>query len=249
MKTIIANWKMQLGVRESIALARGVLRGLRGMKEVPNVFLAPSFTAMTDVGKVLGRSRVRMAAQDMNAHDAGAYTGDVSAKQIKEVGAHAVILGHSERRLHVAEVDSQVRAKVEQAVKHGLEPIVCIGEPISVRESGEAVGYIHNQIQSIFEKTDIPKRSSIMIAYEPLWAIGTGLTPSISDVSEINDLINAQLKEAGFDRVQILYGGSVTSDNLYEFLNHDSVDGVLVGGASIRIKSLLELLSVASEIK
>ncbi len=249
MKTIVANWKMQLGVRESIALARGVLRGLRGMKEVPHVFLTPSFTALTDVGKVLGRSRVQLAGQDMNANDSGAYTGDVSAKQLKEVGARAVILGHSERRLHVGETDAKVMKKVEQASKNGLEPIVCIGEPIAVRESGDATGYIHNQLKEIFEKADIPKRSRLMVAYEPLWAIGTGVTPSIHDVSEIHNLIREQLGEYGYDRVRVLYGGSVNADNLYEFLNHESVDGVLIGGASTRIKSLLEILSIASEIK
>ncbi len=249
MKTIIANWKMQLGVRESIALARGVLRGLRGMKEVPHVLLAPSSIALADVGKVLGRSRVQLAGQDMNAHDSGAYTGDVSAKQLKEVGAKAVILGHSERRLHVGETDAQVMKKVEQAVKNNLAPVVCIGEPISVRESGEAAGYIHDQLQEIFERADISKRSRLMVAYEPLWAIGTGVTPSIHDVSEIHNLIREQLKGYGFDRIQVLYGGSVNPDNLYEFLNHKSVDGVLVGGASGRIKSLLEILNIASEIK
>ncbi|MBI2476652.1 triosephosphate isomerase, partial [Candidatus Uhrbacteria bacterium] len=172
MKTVVANWKMQLGVRESVALARGVLRGMRGMKTVPHVVLAPSFSALADVGKVLGKSRVHMAAQDVHESETGAYTGSVSVRQLKELGVYAVILGHSERRQFAHETDDQVKAKVLRAVEHGLEPIMCVGEPVGIKDAGETQGFIHEQIRSVFEKSTLPRHTHIMIAYEPIWAIG-----------------------------------------------------------------------------
>ncbi|OGL83035.1 triose-phosphate isomerase [Candidatus Uhrbacteria bacterium RIFCSPLOWO2_01_FULL_53_9] len=248
MKTLVANWKMELGVRESVALARGVLRGLRGVKEVPNVYVAPSHTALTDVAKVLGRSRVMLAAQDMHREAQGAYTGFVSAKQLKEVGAQAVILGHSERRAYAGETDADIGCKLALACEHHLDPIICVGEPSAVREAGEAAGYVSEQLQTILAAADMPKRQRLMIAYEPLWAIGTGVTPTIHDVREVHLLIRSRLKDAGMERARVLYGGSVNAQNIYEFINDDYVDGVLVGGASVRLNSLRELINVVSEI-
>lgn len=248
MKILVANWKMELGVRESVALARGVLRGLRGLKEVPHVYVAPSHPALTDVAKVLGRSRVVMAAQDVSGEPQGAYTGFVSAKQIKEVGAGAVIIGHSERRIFAGETDADVARKFVQASEHHLDPIVCVGEPSTVHEASETLGYVHDQLDAILALSDISKRQRLMIAYEPIWAIGSGVTPTIHEVRAVHRAIRERFVEAGMERVSVLYGGSVNPGNIYEFVNDDDVDGVLVGGASTRLSSLMELIHVVSEI-
>ncbi|PIR48049.1 triose-phosphate isomerase [Candidatus Uhrbacteria bacterium CG10_big_fil_rev_8_21_14_0_10_50_16] len=247
MKTIIANWKMELGVRESVALARGVLRGLRGMQDIPNILVAPTFPALFEVSKVLGRSRVQMAAQNMHTEEVGAYTGSVSVRVLKEVGAQAVILGHSECRRQ-GETDADVREKVALALQHGLDVIVAVGEPMATREAGETAGYIHDQISTIFMGIHPTKRHTIYVAYEPLWAIGSGKVPSIQDVSVVHTQIKEQLAQLDIPDVLVLYGGSVTPENAYEFLNHSSVDGALVGGAGVRIKSLIELIQLASEL-
>ena len=248
MKIVVANWKMYLGVRESVALARGVLRGLRGMSEVPTVLLAPSFTALTDLGKALGRSRVKMAAQNMNANENGAYTGDVSARSIKEVGASSVILGHSELREHYFESDEVVADKVQLALDSRLDVIVCVGEPAAVRTAGETIPHVQGQIKTVFDGIRVEKRHKVMIAYEPIWAIGTGKVPSIHDAVEVHKAIKKQLEELDIEDVKVLYGGSVTPENAYEFLNNKHVDGVLVGGASAKIKSLLDIINIASEV-
>lgn len=247
MKTVIANWKMNLGVRESVALSRGVLRGLRGMQDVPGIILAPTFPALLEVSKVLGRSRVRMAAQDMFSEEVGSFTGEVSPKVLKEVGAAAVILGHSERRQR-GETDEQVHTKVELALQHGLDVIVAVGEPMAIREAGEVEGYVREQIKTIFTGVKPGKRHTIYVAYEPLWAIGSGKVPSIHDVVEVHTAIREQLAELDIPDVLVLYGGSVTPENAYEFLSHSAVDGALVGGAGTRIKSLMEIIHTASEL-
>lgn len=247
MKTVVANWKMQLGVRESVALARGVLRGLRGMQDVPNIVLAPTFPALADVAKVLGRSRIQVAGQDMHAEEVGAHTGSVSVRVLKEVGARAVILGHSERRQQ-GETDEQVHRKVLLAMQQGLDVIVAVGEPVGVRTAGEASGYVHEQLQTIFARVEPRKRQRIAVAYEPLWAIGSGKTPSIHDVAEMHAEIKSQLTSLDIPEALVLYGGSVTPENAFEFLHHPSIDGVLVGGASVRIHSLMEIIHIASEV-
>lgn len=248
MKTLVANWKMQLGVRESVALARGVLRALRGRREVPNVLLAPSFPAIPEVVKALGRSRVHVAAQNMHEEESGAYTGEVSAKSLKELGVRAVIIGHSERRAFFGEDDVRVARKAAQAVLTGVHPIVCVGEPLAVREAGEAAGYVHDQLAAVFGADEMPRRARVTVAYEPIWAIGTGVTASVHDVAEMHAAIRTQLSSYGMERVQVLYGGSVTPENAYEFLHHEAVDGVLVGGASTRLGSLVALLDILGDV-
>lgn len=247
MKTIVANWKMRLGVRESVALARGVLRGLRGLDDVPNVYLAPTFPALVEVGKVLGRSRVRMAAQTIHHELDGPYTGEVSAKVVKEVGAKSVIIGHSSRRA-AGVTDGEVANKIALAVEQGLDIILCVGESAASKEAGETLGVVHDQLHGALASVTIPRSTKLMIAYEPVWAIGTGKWPTIHDVADVHAAIRDQLAELDISDVLVLYGGSVTPENAYEFLSHSSVDGALVGGASVRIAPLMEIIQTASEL-
>lgn len=248
MNTVVANWKMNLGVRESVALAKGVRRFLRGLPSVPSVVLAPTFPALVEVKKALGRSAIGLAAQTMHAEERGAFTGDVSVQVLKEVGVRAVILGHSEQRRDGGETDVGVHKKVVAALAHGLDPIVCVGEPIAVREAGEQDGYVHDQLHTIFKGITVGKRHRIHVAYEPLWAIGSGQTPSLQDVEAMHDHIRATLAQLDIHEVIGLYGGSVRPENSYELLHSTHVDGVLVGEASTKMSSLTEIITSASEL-
>ena len=153
MKTIIANWKMNLSVRESVALTRGVLRGTRGKENLPEVILCASYTALSDLRKVLTRSRVQLGAQDMFWEDSGAFTGEISARQLKELGCTRVILGHSERRRELAETDQMVNKKIRAALAAKIVPIICVGESAEVRKEGPkaAEEYVQQQLDKIFE--------------------------------------------------------------------------------------------------
>ncbi len=248
MKTVVANWKMNLGVRESAALARGVLRLLRGMPSVPEVILAPTFPALPEIAKIVARSRVRLAAQTMHHEEHGAFTGDVSVRVLKEVGVRAVILGHSEQRRDHGETDHGVHQKVLAALAHGLDPIVCVGEPMAVREAGEQDGYVHNQLRTIFKGIATSRRHHIMVAYEPLWAVGSGQTPSLHDIDCMHDHIRATLATLDIADSIGLYGGSVRPENAYELLHSTHVDGVLVGEASAKMSSLSEIIQTAAEL-
>lgn len=248
MKTIIANWKMNLGVRESAALAKGVLRLLRDMPSVPEVILAPTFPALPSVAKIVARSRVRLAAQTMHAEEHGAFTGGVSVRVLKEIGVHAVILGHSEQRRDHGETDHDVHKKVMAALAHGMDPIICVGEPMAAREAGEQDGYVHDQLQTIFKGVVTGKRHRILVAYEPLWAIGSGQTPSLHDIESMHDHIRATLAALDIADMIGLYGGSVQPENAYELLHSTHVDGVLVGEASAKMSSLSEIIQTASEL-
>ncbi len=247
MKIVVANWKMNLGVRESAALAKGVLRVLRGLPAVPEVILAPTFPALPSVGKILSRSRVRLAAQTMHAQEVGAFTGDVSVKVLKEVGVQVVIIGHSEQRRDHGETDHGVHIKVVAALAHGLDAIVCVGEPLAVHDAGESNGYVHDQLQTILKGVEVGRRHRLFVAYEPLWAIGTGHTPTLHDIEVMHDHIRTTLSTLDIAGVIGLYGGSVRLENAYELLHSSHVDGVLVGEASARMSSLTEIIRIASE--
>ena len=249
MKTIIANWKMNLGVRESSALARGVMRGLRGKKVAPEVILAPSFTALADVSKIVSKSRVQVASQNMHSEETGAFTGEVSSKHLKELGVDCVILGHSERRQYFNESDYEVNKKVVRALAAGIDPVICVGESAKSREAGDSEGFVSEQLDVALKDIEVGKRHKIYIAYEPIWAIGTGKEPTIKDVEEMHGMIREKVEELGINGVHVLYGGSVNPENAYEFLNSKHVDGVLVGGASNRIGTLMDIINVAIDIE
>lgn len=246
MKTLIANWKMQLGVRESVSLARAVVRGLRGMDEVPHVYVAPSSVALADVGKVLGRSRVQLAAQHTHHERVGAFTGGVAAKTLKEVGAKAVLVGHSERRA-LGETPEQLHGQAQQALEAGLDLVVCVGESASQQEAGETLQVVETQLDQVLKGLSIATSRQLMIAYEPIWAIGTGKRPTIHDVADVHTHIRTHVLTLTGQEPRVLYGGSVEPDSAYEFVSHSSVDGVLVGGASLRAASLMELIQLISE--
>ncbi|OGL61998.1 triose-phosphate isomerase [Candidatus Uhrbacteria bacterium RIFCSPHIGHO2_02_FULL_47_44] len=252
MKTIIGNWKMNLGVRESVALARSSLLLLRGKKVAPHMVICPSTIALSEVRKVVARSGCGLGAQNVSSEEQGAFTGETSARMLFEVGATHVIIGHSERRHLFGETDEGVNAKMLKALEHNLTPIVCVGETKEERTAGHVKKVILHQLGTAF-KTVRPKFSeTLFVAYEPVWAIGTGETPSVQEIVEVHTYIREILGElfptAPETAFAVLYGGSVNGENAYSFLREKEIDGLLVGGASVKIHQLKEIVDAACEV-
>lgn len=252
MKTVIANWKMNVGTRESVALARGTILALRGKKVVPDVVICPPFVALSEVRKVVARSHVDLGAQDVFWEETGSFTGEISARMLSELKVSHAILGHSERREHLAETDEMVNKKLKLAVATNLTPIVCVGENREEREAGKAKEVVEFQVQSALAGVKIRGDKLLYIAYEPIWAIGTGVFATPDDAIEMHGMIRVHVKELmpslKRDQLRILYGGSVDGENAYPFLREDEVDGVLVGGASVKLSQFKEILTAAGEI-
>lgn len=248
MKYVIANWKMNLGVRESVALARGTLLALQGKEKVPEIILCPSFTALSEVKKTLARTRMALGAQNVGPGRAGAFTGEVGAAQLEDAGVTYVILGHSERRITFAEPQEVIAEKLRAvADSTSLTPILCVGEP----EGFERNPYILSELKAALKGLTYNRRKKLMIAYEPVWAIGTGTPATPGDVIPVVDFIKAAVKEiAGIEeeRVQVLYGGSVTAANAYAFLREPKIDGLLVGSSSLKMQEIHGIINAACDV-
>jgi triosephosphate isomerase len=230
---IAGNWKMNHGGASACTLAADVARRTAQMTAV-DVVVAPPFTALAAVAHELAQTRVRVAAQNLHPKDSGAFTGEVSAPMVLESGATWIIIGHSERRQYFGETDAAVAEKVTAALAKGLRPIVCVGETLEQREKGETLAVVSRQTDA-FAKT-LADAGSGVIAYEPVWAIGTGKVAGPEQAQEVQAAIRARLAktDADFaDRTLILYGGSVKGSNAAGLLECADVDGALVGGASL----------------
>lgn len=238
---VAANWKMN-GLKASIAELKKIIAGAQGLPAIDLLVCPPATLIAGFAAKAHGTS-VAIGGQDCHAETAGAYTGDISAEMLRDAGASAVIVGHSERRRYHAETDAAVRAKTVAARRAGLLAIVCVGETRAERDAGRTRDVLRTQLDG-----SLPDRGEgIAIAYEPVWAIGTGLTPTRDDIGETHAFIRAQLasrfaKAAGNTR--ILYGGSVKPDNARELLTAEDVDGALVGGSSLKAGEFLAIAGV-----
>lgn len=251
MKTVVGNWKMEVGTRESIALARGALLTLRGKRVLPELIVCPPFVALGEVRKVVARSHVSLGAQDLFFEESGAYTGEISPRMLEEHGVSHVIVGHSERRAIFGESDEMVNKKALTALGHGLVPIICVGESKEQREAGEAMAVVEAQVRAVLNDVHLRSKDELMIAYEPIWAIGTGSAATPADAIEMHNLIRRVVDEllAGQEgTVKILYGGSVNDQNAYSFLREQEVDGVLVGGASVKMSQFTKIVDAAGDI-
>lgn len=252
MKTIIANWKMNVGVRESVALARGTLLALRGRKMVPDVIICPSFIALSEVHKVVARTSLSLGAQNVFWEDQGAYTGETSARMLTESGVTHVIIGHSERREILGETDLMVNKKIQSAIEHSLVPILCVGETVSEREAGEHTERVREELVLALSGVRLKSKDRLIIAYEPLWAIGSGRTADVQEIVamhvSIRDVLREIFSSGEVSAVRVLYGGSVDQENAYQFLREQAVDGLLVGGASVKLNQLKDIIVSASEV-
>ncbi len=243
---IVGNWKMH-GTRAMLSEARAVDRAAERLLKV-EVAIAPPFTLIHATRKEA--NLIGIGAQDCHPLDSGAHTGDVSAIMVKDAGASFVILGHSERRANHGEKDTDVRAKAEAALAAGMNIIVCVGESEEQRDSGRATSVVTRMLEkSLPECEDAADR--VTIAYEPVWAIGTGRTPTIEDIGKMHKAIRTRLgkiySEHAAAEIRILYGGSVKRENAAELLGADEVGGALVGGASLSAESFLGIILAAAE--
>jgi triosephosphate isomerase len=241
---VAGNWKMN-GLRASAAELRKIIAGASGLAAKADLMVCPPATLLGAFAEQARGSGVAIGGQDCHAEPAGAFTGDVSAEMLKDAGAEAVIVGHSERRTLHQETDAAVRAKAQAAWRAGLTAIVCIGETRAEREAGKTLDVLGRQLDgSLLEGVTA---ANLVVAYEPVWAIGTGLTPTAADVAQAHDFIRRRLAErhgtAG-EAVRILYGGSVKPSNARELMAIPNVDGSLVGGASLKAEDFLGIAAV-----
>lgn len=245
-KPIIAgNWKMHMNVENGKAFVREVAKSI-GDTEVEVVLCVP-FTLIQPLGAEAEGTPVKIAAQNMHYEDTGAYTGEVSAGMLKEAGATYVVIGHSERRQYFNETDQTVNLKLKKALEAGLNPIVCCGETLEEREAGETEVVVRRQIQTAFQGIGPLETAKTVIAYEPVWAIGTGRTATAAQAQEVIALIRGLIEDKYGDEVseevRIQYGGSVKPENIEEIMNEVDIDGALVGGASLNPDSFLALVN------
>jgi triosephosphate isomerase len=240
---VAGNWKMN-GLRDSLRELSAIIEGARALRGV-DLIVCPPATLLLAFAEAARNAPLSIGAQDCHSEPKGAFTGDLSAEMLKDAGATAVIVGHSERRIHHQETDEQVRAKALAARRAGLLAIVCVGETKTERERGGAEEVVCKQIDG--SVPDAATAEAVVIAYEPVWAIGTGLTPKPAEVAQMHGLVRARLAArlgSQSEWIRILYGGSVNQSNARELMGAADVDGALVGGASLRARDFLAIASV-----
>ena len=250
---IAGNWKMNLNHLEAIALVQKVAFALpeKYLDKVDVAFIPP-FTDIRGVQVVIEGDKLGFGygAQDVSEHEAGAYTGEVSAAMLAKLGCAYVVVGHSERRQYHGETDELVARKAARAHEHGLTPIVCVGEDLEVRESGGHVEFVVEQLRGSLAGLTADQLARTVVAYEPVWAIGTGKTASADDAQEGCAAIRRTLRDladdATADTVRVLYGGSMNAKNVAELLERPDVDGGLVGGASLKPEEFAQLSALAA---
>ena len=240
-KPIIAgNWKMNNTIAEAMQLMKGLIPLVKGVRD-RDVVVCPPATALAVVGSALHGKNVILGAQNVHWAESGAYTGEISPKMLKELGVRYVIVGHSERRQYFGETDAGVNQRAKAALKAGLVPIICVGEALPTREKGTYKRFVARQVKLALAGFTSAEAAKIVIAYEPIWAIGTGETATADDAQEVCNAIREALRtdygDATADATRILYGGSAKPGNIKELMAQPDVDGALVGGASLKADS------------
>jgi len=250
-KTIIAgNWKMYKTISEAIELTNGLKRSLYDITDVEIVVCTP-FTCLDAVSELIAESNIKLGAQNMYWQEQGAFTGEISPLMLKDLGCKYVIIGHSERRQYFSETNETVNKKVKASLTHNLTPIVCVGEKLEERKAEKTFDVVRGHI--INGLKDIPKEqlSRVVIAYEPVWAIGTGLTAKPEQAQEVHGFIRQLLSEISDNEtaqnITIQYGGSVKPENTKELIKQKDIDGALVGGASLKTETFAEIVRISSQ--
>lgn len=233
---IAGNWKMNKTVSESIDLAKGLVKNLKDVND-REILICPPFTSLYPVYEVVKGTNIRLGAQDVFYEENGAFTGEISAVMLKDVGCEYVIIGHSERRHIIKENDEIINKKVKKALEHGLKVILCVGELLEEREMGKTLEVVKDQVLRGLAGVSSNDMNNVVIAYEPVWAIGTGKTAQPEDAQEVHSFIRKLLSETYSDEIAnktiIQYGGSVKASNIDELMAMEDIDGALVGGASL----------------
>lgn len=251
-KLIAGNWKMNKTSSDGLQLTKEIVAEVGKITDV-DVVVCPPFTALESVAKALDGSTVKLGAQNMHHEASGAFTGEVSAAMLRALFATHVILGHSERRTYFAENDAFINKKVIAALKNQLRPILCVGETLAEREAGSTLKVVQTQLEAGLEGVSKELATSVIIAYEPVWAIGTGKVATTEQAQEVHAFIRSLLTklfgEAVAQKVRILYGGSMKPANAPELLAQKDIDGGLIGGASLETRSFVDLVKAAASAK
>ncbi|MCM8795265.1 MAG: triose-phosphate isomerase [Candidatus Omnitrophica bacterium] len=254
-KTIIAgNWKMYKTISEAIELANGLKRELFKLDAQDiDIVLCPPYTALSEVSEVIADSNLKLGAQDCFFKDEGAFTGEISPLMLKDVGVKFVIIGHSERRQYFGETNESINKKTKAVLRHNLIPIVCVGETEEERERGLTFQVLDDHIRNGLKDLTEEQIGQVVIAYEPVWAIGTGRTATSTQAQEaqryIRDLLAKFYNKEIAESIRIQYGGSVKPENIVELMQEPDVDGALVGGASLSVDSFAAIVKRANEVK
>lgn len=247
-KVIAGNWKMNKDLNESQDLISKIINGL-GNDTKCDIIVCPPFTSLREVSLLIKTTPVKLGAQNLHFEDSGAFTGEISASMLKSVGCEYVIIGHSERRNIFGEQNDVINKKIKKALEHSLKPIFCVGELLEQREDGSTMEVVKNQILKGLKDITPKQLSEIIIAYEPVWAIGTGKTATPAQAQEVHaairELIVENFSEDVADNLVIQYGGSVKPDNAGELLSKQDIDGALVGGACLKADSFLGIITAA----
>lgn len=247
---IAGNWKMNKTIVESVSLVKELKDFVRRIKGV-DIVVCPPFTSLWVVKEIINGTNIHLGAQNMYWETKGAFTGETSPLMLKDVGCEYVILGHSERRQYFKEASEETAKKTEAALSDNLIPIVCVGENLEEKESGKTESIIKQEIMALFSKIDSTLVARTIIAYEPIWAIGTGRSSNSKDanliIKFIRELFSSKYGSKIAERIRILYGGSVDPKNIKEFMNEPDIDGALVGGASLHALSFSQIVK-ATEI-
>ncbi len=243
---IAGNWKMNKNIGESIDLANSVKRSLYDIADL-DIVLCPPFTSLSDVREIIMGSNIKLGAQDVHWEKEGAFTGEVSAGMLKSIGCEYCIVGHSERRALFGETNETVNRKAKALLKEGIMPIVCVGEKLEERKAGKTFDVVKDHMTNSLSGLTVEEMKKVIIAYEPVWAIGTGVNATKDEAEEVHryirglldDMFNGEVAKS----VTIQYGGSVKPDNIKELISEEDVDGALVGGASLKSDSFVQLVN------
>jgi len=246
-KPIIAgNWKMHKTSRQTAGFVRELLEGLANGTLVCEVIVAPPFTSIESAVKAAAGAFIQVSGQNLHWEDQGAFTGEISGGMLKDLGCTHVIVGHSERRQYFGETDEAVNRKIKAAVRNNLIPMFCLGETLEERESGKTFDVVRRQLSVGLRDMNLPDPGRFVIAYEPVWAIGTGRTATPEQAQEVHAFLRSELaalSPKGFsEQVRILYGGSVKPDNARTLMGCEDIDGGLVGGASLKADDFLGII-------
>ena len=242
---IAGNWKMNLTPSEAKIFAKQLVDSIKNIASDVTVMIAPPFTALQSVGEIIKGSPIKLGAQNLNDNEKGAFTGEISADMLKDIGVEYVIIGHSERRHIYKETNELINKKVCFALKKGLKPVLCIGELLEERESGKTNAVLKEQVVEGLKNVTKDDMKNVVIAYEPVWAIGTGkvATPEIAEDAHkfTRDTIKSLYDEKVSESIIIQYGGSVTDANVDGLMSQKDIDGALVGGASLKVDSFTRI--------
>jgi triosephosphate isomerase len=248
-KLVAGNWKMNKNIHETAELVRSLSERLKDLRDEVGIVVCPPFTSLVVAQSLLQNTKIKLGAQNMSQHDDGAYTGEISAKMLLAAGCTYVILGHSERRQYFHETDDLVNKKAQKALEAGLTPIICVGETLEEREGGITDRVITTQIKGVLSGLSTEQLDKVVVAYEPVWAIGTGKTATPEQANQVHKLIRklvAQLYSwASAEKLIILYGGSVNAQNAGTLFHESDIDGGLIGGASLKADSFMPIIQAA----